>query len=318
MKIRADLVIQLVDLGIKMSTDYHVQETPIALNLMDDSHTLFDSRAKTTFGYLDPKAIKIMSVLRQDLEVQLLAHSIASPEKDYPVGGRKSNARARAAILTPSLGLYVILYGSPALSELVGSFTSKCSLYLQHPWHCDRNVPYKNPHCLSPKNSDPVYTFDLNGVLDADLVSESEMFRNPIDLFADSAEQETLMDSATPQALCTELFKHQKQALTFMLQREGGWALKGHHKDIWKQEIDVFGRVIYFNTVSGQKQIRPPKEFRGGLLIDAPGLGKSLSIIALIASTRESQQLVQSGESLLTTTLLVVPKTRKSKSLCVL
>ena len=296
-----------------------MQETPIALNLMDDdSRTLFDSRAKSIFGYLDPRAIKIMSVLQQDLKIQLLAHSSSNLEKNQPGGERKSNAKARAATLTPSPVLYVILYGSPALSELVGCFTAKCNLYLQHPWHCDRNVPYRNPHCLSPSNADPVYTFEMNDLLDPDLTSESDLFHNPIDLFADSAEQETLMDAPTPQALSTELYKHQKQALTFMMQRESGWALKEHHKDIWKEETDSFARTVYFNTVSGQKQIRPPKEFRGGLLIDAPGLGKSLSIIALIAYTREHQLRVQSEKSFLTTTLLVVPKTRESRLLSVL
>lgn len=301
----------MIDLKIKLSADYRPQETPIPLDLMDDSRTLFDSRTKANFGYLDPTAIKIISVLRQDLDIQLFGHSSFNSQKEQSGAGMKLNQRARVVNLAPSLSLYVILYGNSALCERVGSFAAKCNLYLQHPWYCDRNVPYKNPHCLTPPNTRTVYTFDMYDLLDPDIVSESDTFCNPIDLFADSAEQETLLDAATPQALRTKLYKHQKQALTFMMQRESGWALSGHHKDIWKQEINTFGRVVYLNTISGQKQLKPPKEFRGGLLIDAPGLGKSLSIIALIASTTESQQRMQSGTVSSTTTLLVVPKTCK-------
>lgn len=280
--------------------------------MTDDSRTLLDSETHAVFGCLDSKSVKIISPLRKELRLQILAHSNSSAPRDLLRERTNSNEKSTQARLTPPLGLYVILYGPPTLAELVGLFASRCNLYLQHPWHCDRNVPYQNPHCLSPKCAEIVYTSQLSAFLELEIVSDAEMFLNPIDLFADSTEQETLVDAASPQALRTELYKHQKQALTFMIQRERGWAMGGHHKDIWKKETEASGRVIYLNTVSGQKQIRLPKNFRGGLLIDAPGLGKSLSIIALIASTRESEERIKIQRALLTITLLVVPKTCKS------
>lgn len=252
-----------------------------------------------------------MAVLQEGLKLQILADRISSAPRELSRECTNSGGRSRQSRLTPSLRLHIILYGPPTFAEHVSFFASRCNLFLQHPWHCDRNVPYQNPQCLSPKNTDTLFTFDLSGILDLEIVSDSELFLNPIDLFADSTEQETLLEAASPEALCTVLYRHQKQALTFMMQRERGWAMSGHHKDIWKEETEASGRVVYFNTVSGQKQIRPPKKFRGGLLTDAPGLGKSLSIIALIASTRECQEQIQNERAFLTTTLLVVPKTCK-------
>lgn len=61
--------------------------------------------------------------------------------------------------------------------------------------------------------------------------------------------------------------------------------------------------------VTDQRQRLPPPEFRGGLLIDAPGLGKTLSVIALLAYQKERIASVP-GEDKGKTTLLIVPKTR--------
>jgi len=206
----------------------------------------------------------------------------------------------------------VILYGAPSLYEPVGLFAAKCNLFLQHPSNCNKNVQYRNPHCLSPKEGGIVYTHDLNDSSYMDGGQNLKLFANPMDLFIDGAEQEALAGTDPPQALKTTLYKHQMQALTFMMQRESGWALDGHHQDMWKEQKDALGRVSYFNTISGQKQTRRPQQFRGGLLIDAPGLGKSLSIIALIASDFDSKAQDDCQEASFSTTLLIVPQTCKS------
>lgn len=78
----------------------------------------------------------------------------------------------------------------------------------------------------------------------------------------------------------------------------------------------------YVNTVTGAYQDSPPPDFRGGLLADQMGLGKSLSMISLILSnpasdlkTAEPAYLNSLGSddavSLVKTTLLVVPLPRE-------
>ncbi|KAL8642194.1 MAG: hypothetical protein Q9228_001097 [Teloschistes exilis] len=96
----------------------------------------------------------------------------------------------------------------------------------------------------------------------------------------------------------------------FMMQRESGWALDGRYQDIWKAETDEQGQKLYSNYITGQTQMRPPEQFRGGLLIDAPGLGKSLSILALIAADLEGWNDPDRRPNARRQTLLVVPKSR--------
>ncbi len=243
------------------------------------------------------------------MEIQLLADYKASQPKESGNCLGRSCDKPKQSSSQPTLQLFAILYGPSTLFEAVGTFAAKCHLYLQHPRHCDRNVPYRNPHCLSPEDGRTVSTFELHTTLASCSHSILELSGNPIDLFADAAEQDALSEAYAPQNLSTELYKHQKQALTFMLQRERGWAMNGHHRDIWREEHNSFGRSTYQNLISGMQQATRPDQFQGGLLIDAPGLGKSLSIIALISSDAENepQSVLERVPS--STTLLVVPKT---------
>ncbi|KAL9583667.1 MAG: hypothetical protein Q9212_002571 [Teloschistes hypoglaucus] len=94
----------------------------------------------------------------------------------------------------------------------------------------------------------------------------------------------------------------------FMIHRESGWALDGRYQDIWKAETDEQGQKLYSNYITGQTQMRPPEQFRGGLLIDAPGLGKSLSILSLIAADLEGWNDPDRRPDARRQTLLVVPK----------
>jgi SNF2 family DNA or RNA helicase len=118
-----------------------------------------------------------------------------------------------------------------------------------------------------------------------------------------------------------------------MLKRENGWALSDTDQDIWRELIDdkrrrfytlpiahaSLNETRYVNNVTGDIQDVIPIQFRGGLLADPMGLGKTLSTIALIASDRNrtgKMAIAQddSFESILTkrkTTLLVAPSTRE-------
>lgn len=60
----------------------------------------------------------------------------------------------------------------------------------------------------------------------------------------------------------------------------------------------------YYNTVSGDVSAYCPRAFRGGILADSMGLGKSLTVISLLATgwTEDAQKLIG-----VTPTLLVVP-----------
>jgi len=54
------------------------------------------------------------------------------------------------------------LYGPVKLADLVGTFLSDFGLYLQDPYHCDRDVEYRNPHLLPEPDGEVVSISSLS------------------------------------------------------------------------------------------------------------------------------------------------------------
>ncbi|KAL5313043.1 hypothetical protein ACEPPN_019470 [Leptodophora sp. 'Broadleaf-Isolate-01'] len=103
------------------------------------------------------------------------------------------------------------------------------------------------------------------------------------DLLAILDSQEDLAEAPQPDAIQTTLERHQKQALSFMLQRERGWALNGQTPDIWETKKTSHG-YYFINRISGAYQAEEPPQFFGGIIADPMGLGKTLSMISLVAT----------------------------------
>jgi hypothetical protein len=55
----------------------------------------------------------------------------------------------------------VIIYGPDDLGEDLGTFLDSSGYFLQDPFGCDRDVPYKNPHCVSTLFEEPQFTSKL-------------------------------------------------------------------------------------------------------------------------------------------------------------
>ncbi|KAL8693513.1 MAG: hypothetical protein Q9218_001670 [Villophora microphyllina] len=218
---------------------YVIGKTPISLRLLDDGITLYDEETAQVFGStISSRTEDIINALGKELSLQIHAdYGVPHTAKPTPASPRKSVK----VVDSPAFVLNIVIYGPDSLFEAVGVFATRCGIYLQHPMHCSRNVPYRNPHCLS-------------------------------------------------------------------LEQGCRWALDGRYQDIWKAEVDGQGQKVYYNYITGQKQTRRPEQFRGGLLIDAPGLGKSLSILALMATDLESQTDHTPIADRKCQTLLVVPK----------
>ena len=96
------------------------------------------------------------------------------------------------------------------------------------------------------------------------------------------------------------MLRHQMKALTFMIQREQAWSYEESQDNLWVREVDETGDLMfvtqnfeenladsgrYTNLVTENSQRTEPQESRGGLLADQMGLGKSLTMISLIASS---------------------------------
>lgn len=303
--------LQITGLCPVVSPQLVIKETPINFRLLDDGTTLHDIAAGQVFGTISSRTKSITNALSKELSLQIYGdYSVSRVLKPAPSRLSKGSKNAERS----PIHLNLVIYGPYVLFEPVGIFAAKCGIYLQHPRHCDRNVPYRNPQCLSLEKSLSLSTYDLlrQFTVASPVMLEGPL--NPIDLFLDGGQREHLSEARTPSSVETTLYKHQRQALMFMMQRESGWALDGRYQDIWKAETDEQGQKFYSNYITGQTQMRPPEQFRGGLLIDAPGLGKSLSILALIAADLEGWNDPDRRPNARRQTLLVVPKSRTSPS----
>ncbi|KAM0461239.1 hypothetical protein ACHAPV_004557 [Trichoderma viride] len=167
----------------------------------------------------------------------------------------------------------MILFGPQNLFDDVGSFFDEYNLYLQDPVGCSQNVLYRNPHKLSTESGLDIWTFNLDNDLAAPVsVGNAPTRLDSIDLLNS---QQDWAETQQPGSIRTKMQSHQLQALTFMLQREQGWAWDGSRPDIWE---------FFVNKVSESVETETPPQFYGGIIADPMGLGKTLSMISLIAS----------------------------------
>ncbi|RTE75698.1 hypothetical protein BHE90_009822 [Fusarium euwallaceae] len=104
--------------------------------------------------------------------------------------------------------------------------------------------------------------------------------------------------------------RHQKQALTFMLRREQGWAFYDERPDVWEM-IDTDQGRIFLNRISNAHQSEEPPQCYGGIIADPAGLGKTLTMIALAATDMErsdtDMDTSEDGQLNVPATLIVVP-----------
>ncbi|PCG88574.1 SNF2-related [Penicillium occitanis (nom. inval.)] len=131
--------------------------------------------------------------------------------------------------------------------------------------------------------------------------------------------QEDLPEASQPTEIRTQLERHQKQALTFMLRREQGWNFDSSSGDFWGWKKASQGRVrntdlwgkSFVNMISGDHQLEEPKQFFGGIIADPMGLGKTLTMIALVAETVREHHVGNLGSAdnaeTNNSTLIVVP-----------
>ncbi|KAH6974576.1 SNF2 family N-terminal domain-containing protein, partial [Ilyonectria sp. MPI-CAGE-AT-0026] len=155
----------------------------------------------------------------------------------------KGQLRRRPGLST-QCSLDIIIYGPMELFDDIGSFFEEYDIYLQDPVNCKRNVRYCNPQRLSVDPSAVKFTSELGSqVAHAVVINDLETRPEFLDILCS---QQDLAETAQPGPIRTVLRR-------------------------------------FRNTISGAYQMQEPDQFYGGIVADPMGLGKSLSMIALIA-----------------------------------
>ncbi|PQE23247.1 hypothetical protein CJF31_00006988 [Rutstroemia sp. NJR-2017a BVV2] len=205
-----------------------LQSAPIHVQL-DQSNQLLRLDTCRVFGTIRPKYSNIFHALK-DMNLATTQYYCTVEMQDEKTQGKVEDHEKRSQI---KVFLSVIFYGVMEAYEYVGEFFQECQMYLQDPFHCDRDVKYMNPHMLRRREEEPITT--------ASIIFESVTclagnVSPQIDLFTVLRNEDNIEEAETPMAIKTCLFRHQKQALKFMSRRELGWAFDSSRSDIWARE----------------------------------------------------------------------------------
>lgn len=218
------------------------------------------------------------------------------------------------------------LYGPQNKAISLGRYLSQRNIWLKTPFMVDANMEVVNPH--APTNAAP--RTSLNGGTNFSssapgsgyVTRTVEEVRNDVIGMFDSLEQsENLPEMDPGPQVTTELLSHQKQGLYFLTNKEKERVFSDKEEDnnsLWRLKVQPNGQRSYYNVITGKEERTKPPEVLGGILADMMGLGKTLSILALIVrSLDEAKQFGQQrspetdGEKSLIlnskTTLLVCP-----------
>ncbi|KAJ1552885.1 hypothetical protein HK405_009695, partial [Cladochytrium tenue] len=138
-------------------------------------------------------------------------------------------------------------------SEL-GLFLRRFNIELRPRLHQD-STPYENPHAATAFNSRFIYSNDSNA---DDATSQIDSVYNAL------IDAENLNEMEPDPRITTPMYKHQKQALFFMTEKETDVDFRHYNpkQSIWKLEAD--GR--FRNMITNELQDDQPRQVRGGIL----------------------------------------------------
>ncbi|KAK0665455.1 helicase conserved domain-containing protein [Cercophora samala] len=216
------------------------------------------------------------------------------------------------------------IYGSAADADAVGLYLgSTAKLYLQDPEYGTENIEYLNRqliHFPGFEEQTVAIRHDMgidnktNKALQG-VRAQREVFDHTLSQIYGSLQgHRHLTRVRGSDKLLTSLYPHQEEALDFMQRREIGPIQERFR--LWAyEETSCSKKPFYRHKLTGAEQLEPPSEYGGGILADETGMGKSLSILALITATLEEAihwSTEDAGRSKLSrsmATLILVPST---------
>ncbi|KAH7328184.1 SNF2 family DNA-dependent ATPase [Stachybotrys elegans] len=250
------------------------QDGDRSLKIQVSDHT------REMIGLIDPSSAAAIAPLL-DSKIQLRTDCRIPPRPRMP-----DELPGRA--ISKIYGLDLVMYGPMRYTRNVGMHLHRHGLKLLAPYMVQKGIKVHNPHVSEYKPPAPkAYPTDGNATATPLTTRTVEEVRSEVmGVFDSLTRNEDLPFMDPTSSITTPLLNHQKQGLYFMMNREQPRHL---HTDktmvsFWQNRV-VNGTTLFYNVITSQSQKHEPPETRGGILADMMGLGKTLSILSLVAST---------------------------------
>ncbi|KAL1608529.1 hypothetical protein SLS60_003471 [Paraconiothyrium brasiliense] len=188
------------------------------------------------------------------------------------------------------------LYCPRKYARDLGNHLYKCKVLLDDPLYEIERCDYFNPqtHKQWSKGDTAQSTFEApQPTYPAYVLRSVDEIRTDVqNMFDTIGEVEELPLREPSTTVQTPLYKHQKQALHFLWEKEQLWDDEEADKrkdSLWQPKYRDNGRKYYTHVITGLEQPNRPPGCRGGILADEMGLGKTLSILSLVADDDSRQ-----------------------------
>ena len=186
------------------------------------------------------------------------------------------------------------LYGLRKDAAIVGRHLGHHNVWLGTPHVVEQGITVYNPHAemrRAQKSFAPAVNHNNAhsrlGV-NYEVRSAEEVNDAVLKMFNQLKSADKLPEKEPPPLLTTPLLRHQKQALWFMTEKEKPRTFGSNsweNNSLWRVEYSRTGQKRFREVISGTVLDTEPAQSLGGLLADMMGLGKTLSILALVAYT---------------------------------
>ncbi len=249
---------------------------------------------RVIFGRLDPITAGALAPLLDVPNLHLRTDARIPTRRKLP-------GEVAGEDISQSYKIELVLYGPYRFAKAVGQRLRKKNMVLIQPLRVDAGIRVMNPmHNIqrppygASNSSADASTGSRNGshtwtpALHSVARTVEEMRTEVMGVFDSMTESEDLPEVEPDDRIQTELLRHQKQALYFMIQREKPLAERADSKltaSIWQKKLVRGEEEIYQNVITGQQERDPPPDTLGGILADTMGLGKTLSVLSLVACT---------------------------------
>ncbi|EGF78401.1 hypothetical protein BATDEDRAFT_90880 [Batrachochytrium dendrobatidis JAM81] len=179
------------------------------------------------------------------------------------------------------------IYGMRSIATRVGSYLLDCRIDLQTPKHNSKEYVNPQSELLANRANAMPKTYALEtSAAETSLATAKSQIESMYNSLV-SAEKLPEMDPSPK--LSTPLYKHQRQALYFMTNREEGVeTINGDSSDAASSCIGFWTQLpngFYKNTITNEIVAKKPQPTLGGILADDMGLGKTIEVISLIVKT---------------------------------